>query len=173
MSPRQGAKLPPQWESGKCHLTIMNTTKTETKKDRIAARRAMHHTALETLRAPGCNTPGLVLWRRLCRVEKLAHDAATAQCNGAHYGTQPFRPDWHPDGTEGTAANPTPWEVFSESIRDEVAAIFGGTLPAGFSYNQDCRGYALKLRPEKCTVPAGMVTDWGRNGILAAEITDF
>jgi hypothetical protein len=153
-------------------IYTMSTTKTE-KKDRTTARRAAHHAALETLRAPGCRTSGAAIWKRLRRIEDRAHDAATAQCNGAHYGTQPFRPDWHEDGSGGTAARPTSWEVFSESIRDEVAAIFGGTLPAGFAFNQDCRGYALKLRPEKCTVPVGMSTDWGGNGILAAEINDI
>jgi hypothetical protein len=147
--------------------------KTLERKDRITARRRAHHAALETLRAPGCETPGALIWKRLRRIEAKAHDAATAQCNGADYGTQPFRPDWHPDGTEGTADRPTPWETFSDTIRADVAAVFGGTLPQGFAFNQDCRGYALKLRPEKCTIPAGMVTDWGGNGELAAEITDI
>ena len=114
-----------------------------------------------------------MLWKRLRRIEARAHDAATAQCNGETYGSQPFRPDWHEDGTEGTAARPTPWEVFSDGIRAEVAAAFGGILPAGFFLNQDCRGYALKLRPEKCTVPLGMFTDWGHHGILAAGINDI
>ena len=125
------------------------------------------------LRAPGCETPGALLWKRLRRIEARAHDAATAQCNGAAYGSQPFRPDWHEDGAEGTAANPTPWDVFDNEIRAEIAAVFGGILPAGFFLNQDCRGYALKLHPERCTVPPGMSTDWGRNGILAADISDI
>jgi hypothetical protein len=147
--------------------------KTLEKKTRITARRAAHHAALETLRAPGCKTSGALIWKRLRRIEARAHDAATAQLNGEAYGTQPFRPDWHEDGTEGTAARPTPWEAYETAIRAEVAAVFGGILPQGFFLNQDCRGYALKLRPEKCTVPPGMSTDWGRNGILAAEIDDI
>ena len=147
--------------------------KTLERKERITARRAAHHAALETLRAPGCKTPGALLWKSLLRIEARAYDAATAQCNGAAYGSQPFRPDWHEDGTEGTAARPTPWEAYEAATRAEVAAVFGGILPAGFFLNQDCRGYALKLHPEKCTVPAGMCTDWGRNGILAAEINDI
>jgi hypothetical protein len=142
-------------------------------KNRIAALRAAHYAALETLRAPGCETPGSLLWKRLRRIESRAHDAATAQCNGTAYGTQPFRPDWHPDGTDGTEGTPTPWEMFEDEIRAEVSAIFGGVVPQGFCYNQDCRGYSLKLRPEKCAVPAGMSTDWGRNGILAADISDI
>jgi hypothetical protein len=140
------------------------------KKTRLNARRAAHHAALETLRAPGCETPGALLWKRLRRIEARAHDAATAQCNGEPYGSQPFRPDRHEDGAEGT---PTPWEAYEAATRAEVAAVFGGILPQGFFLNLDCRGYALKLHPEKSTVPAGMSTDWGRNGILAADISDI
>ena len=147
--------------------------KTLERKNIITARRATHCAALETLRAPGCETPGALLWKRLRRIEARAHDAATAQCDGAAYGSQPFRPDWHEDGAEGTDANPTPWDVFDNEIRSEIAAVFGGILPAGFFLNQDCRGYALKLRPERCTVPPGMSTDWGHNGILAADISDI
>lgn len=149
--------------------------KTLEKKTRIQSRRAAHHAALETLRAPNCETPGAVIWQRLRRIESRAHDAATAQCNGAAYGSQPFRPDWHPDGSEGTDATAklTPWEVFAVSIRAEVAAVFGGVLPDGFVFNQDARGYALKLCPEKCAVPDGMCTDWGRFGILAVDINDI
>ena len=147
--------------------------KTLEKKTRIKSRRVAHHAALETLRAPGCETPGALIWKRLRRIEARAHDAATAQCNGAVYGSQPFRPDWHADGTEGSEANPTPWGVFDDSIRAEVAAVFGGIIPQGFDFNHDARGYALKLRPEKCAVPDGMVTDLGRNGILAAAIDDI
>lgn len=128
--------------------------------------RAAHHAALETLRAPGCKASGLAIWRKLRRIERKAHDAATAQCNAAAFNGQPFRPDYLADGSEGTPENPTPWEVFSDSIRAEVAAAFGGTLPQGFRFNQDPRGYALKIEP----APAGMWTDWGRSGILAAEI---
>ena len=143
------------------------------KKTHIHARRAAHHAALETLRAPGCETSGALIWKRLRRIEARAHDAATAQCNGAAYGSQPFRPDWHEDGTEGAEGTPTPWVAYETATRAEVAAVFGGILPAGFFLNQDARGYALKLRPDKCTVPPGMHTDWGRNGILAAEIDDI
>ena len=146
--------------------------KTLEKKTRVNARRAAHHAALETLRAPGCETPGALIWKHLCRIEARAHDAATAQCNGEAYGSQPFRPDWHEDGTEGTAARPTEWERYSDTIRAEVAAVFGGIPPQGFFLNQDCRGYALKLHPEKCSVPPGLHTDWNHNGILAAEIDD-
>jgi hypothetical protein len=109
------------------------------------------------------------LYRKLRRIEALANRAATAQCNGEAYQGQPFRPDWHADGSEGTEENPTQWEVFSDSIRAKVAKVFGGKLPAGFRFNQDPRGYALKLDNEKVKLPQGMYTDWGGYGILAPD----
>lgn len=127
----------------------------------IDSRRKSHNAALSRLHA----TPltgydgydeteqheerGLKMWRKLRRIEAVAHDAAKAQCNG------------------GT------WDNFVDSIRCQVAAVFGGfEPPQGFFFNGDPRCYSLKLDPEKCTVPQGMVTDWGRNGILAAEIDE-
>jgi hypothetical protein len=127
--------------------------------------RAMHHSALATL-ASKPNANGMAIWRKLHRLELEAHDAATAQCNGAAYGSQPFRPDYGQDGEE---CDGSPWELYAETVRARVAAIFG-KLPDGFSYNQDARGYALKIRPERAKVPEGMQTDWGGNGLLAAEI---
>lgn len=124
--------------------------------------RARHHAALETLRAPGCETSGLALWRKLRRIEARAHDATTAQCNGTAYGTQPFRSDEEMD-------------EFSDAIRQEVTKAFGGALPEGFTLNHDPRGYALKLRGPEAgrpapPIPAGLEKDWGGNGLLAAEI---
>ncbi len=134
------------------------------------AARARHHAALVTLYTGKAPAPsGLSLWRKLRRLEAEAHDAATAQCNGAAYGSQPFRPDHHPDGSDGTEANPTPWEIYAETVRARVAKILG-TVPPGFRFNQDARGYALKIDPDKGQVPEGLWTDWGRNGILAAVI---
>lgn len=132
--------------------------------------RNRHHTALASL----ANKPaseGLSIWRKLRRIETLAHNAATAQCNAAPYGGQPFRPDWHKDGSEGTEENPTQYEVFCDSIRSEVAKVFGGELPKGFKFNQDPRGYALKIDKDRGgIIPQGMETDWGGYGILAPEL---
>jgi hypothetical protein len=141
----------------------MKTTTTTT------AARLRHHAALASLYKGKRPVQGLSLWRKLRRLEAEAHSAATAQCNGAAYKTQPFRPDWHPDGSEGTEENPTPWEIYAETIRARVAAIFG-EMPQGFQFNLDARGYALKLDPDRGLIPDGMRTDWGGNGILAAEI---
>lgn len=105
---------------------------------------------------------GLKMWRKLRRIEAVAHDATTAQCNGEAYNGQPFRDEIQ-------------WQEFKGAIAARVASVFGFTHlhpPKGFFLNSDPRGYALKLDPEKCTVPDGMQTDWGGNGILAAEIDE-
>lgn len=113
---------------------------------------------------------GLKMWRKLRRIEAVAHDAATAQCNGAAYNGQPYRPDY--DTATGKEDGITAWGVFCEHVRAEVSAIFGGTLPTGFRYNQDPRGYSLLLNCEKTTIPSGLVANWGGDGCLAAEIND-
>lgn len=102
------------------------------------------------------------MWRKLRRIEAMAHDATTAQCNGESYGSQPYRED---DETGNS-----PLDVFFDGIRADVANVFGGTLPVGFRINHDPRGYALKLDSEKTKIPHGLTTDWGGYGILAAEI---
>jgi len=146
--------------------------KTTTRKDTIAAERARHHAALARLgETCGMKQPvdGLKLWRALRKIERDASNAATAQCNGAAYGGQPFRQDDEdaPGGSE--------WDTFCAGILARVSRAFGGKPPEGFRFNQDPRGYALKIRgPEAgkpgAFIPAGMVTDWGGNGILATEI---
>lgn len=139
---------------------------------RIDNQRKAHHRALASLHAaPMWNDPeklGLAMWRKLRRIEAVAHDATTAQCNGAAYNGQPFRPDY--DVETGDEADVTTWSQFKDSICADVAKVFGGKLPEGFFINGDARGAALKLDPDKCTVPEGMVTDWGKNGLLAAVI---
>ena len=104
------------------------------------------------------------MWRKLRRIEAMAHDATTAQCNGESYGSQPYRED---DETGNS-----PLDVFFDGIRADVANVFGGTLPTGFYINHDPRGYALLLSSEKVTIPQGMQTNWGSDGILAADIRD-
>jgi len=145
-------------------------------KTRNTPARLRHLAALETLWSgpPEQNPGGLALWKRLRRIECRANRAAVAQCNGAPFEGQPFRPYWLPDGPEGTADFPTPWERFSATIPRAVAAVLGGTLPSGFMFNTDPRGYSLKIRgPEAgrpgAFIPPGLVTDWGGNGILAPE----
>jgi len=127
------------------HIKPMKTTD---KKEWIAARRRGHHAALETLRAPGVTTPGLVLWRKLAAVERRAYAYSLALCCDAE--------------------NPPP-EDWRDQIAAEVASIFGH-VPPGLRVNGDARGHALKLDCDHATVPDGMERDWGGNGILAAEI---
>ena len=149
-------------------------SKLEIKAARLLAldsRRKAHNAALSKLHASPLKAGesheerGLKMWRKLRHIEKKAHDAATAQCNG-----EVFR--LNAGEVWNFQANENAWYNFSGSISRLAAVIFGGTLPDGFFVNGDCRGYSLKLDPEKCTVPQGMETDWGRYGILAAEINE-
>lgn len=130
-------------------------------RDRIA-----HHRALETLRSPECSKSGIQLWRKLCELERLAHAASTASCNGERiqlvwplFGIREY--DFNRDENA--------WDNLCSVATSCVRNVFG-CVPEGFFVNGDARGYALKLDPEKTTIPQGMHTDWGRNGILAARI---
>lgn len=130
--------------------------------------RALHHRALETLRAEHCQLSGLELWRKLVQVERLAHNGAEAACNGER-----IRIVWPLFGPReyDFCNDENATEALSSVVTDCVRNIFG-RVPDGFFVNLDPRGYALKLDPDKTTIPAGMHTDWGRNGILAAEINE-
>ncbi len=122
----------------------------------IERERLAHHAALLSLYNGEKPTTGLNLWRQLCRVERLASDAATAQCNGTDYNGQPFREEKE-------------WDEFDFFIHAKVRKIMGGNV-VGFFFNKDPRGYALKIDPDNGRIPAGMHQDWGKNGILAAQI---
>ncbi len=135
----------------------------------LDTRRKAHHRALSSLRdtlLPSLEAHeqrGLKMWRKLRRIEAVAHDATTAQCNGERYGSQPYRED--------DESGNSPLDIFFDGIEADVAKVFGGKLPEGFRINHDPRGFALKLDSDRTTVPEGMQTDWGGDGILAAEIT--
>lgn len=112
----------------------------------------------------------------LLKLEREAHDSATAQCNGEAYNGQPFRPSWNEEGEESDS---TPWEDYKRSVSERVALALGHSHkhpPAGFFFNSDARGYALKI---DCDSPDGAAliwscklhTDWGGYGILSPEIT--
>lgn len=133
--------------------------KTTTKKDRIAARRARHHSALETLwrGKPSENPGGFALWRRLRKIERKASAAFTAQCNGETFAGQPYRSEDELD-------------AFRCRIVAEVSKAFGGHPPAGLYLNSDPRGYAIQLDCDKTRIPEGLIRNWGGNGCLAAEI---
>ena len=139
----------------------MNATAIRTNKaERLAAinaERARHHQALELLAAPGKNVNGLTIYRALRRLERVARQHSTAYCNGDRIGAYNYRQD----GYEA-------FELFEEAeVLPALRRIFG-QVPAGFFLNGDARGSALKIHAEH--VPQGMATDWGRDGMLAAEI---
>jgi hypothetical protein len=132
-----------------------NAVTRQREKDERAAwvqrRRENHHRALETLaQTVDCETPGLVLWRQLRRIENPLHYNAERYCNGDIDSEQ--------------------WEVIKNQYRNRLAKVFGGRVPTGVFINGDPRGHALKLDNEQMAIPAGMETDWGGYGILAAEI---
>lgn len=109
-------------------------------------------------------TRGLAMWRKLRALEQLAHRGAEAYCNGERLNLRP--------GTSfDFRADEDAWMQFCECVKGEAMKVFGGIAPPGFYVNHDPRGYALKLDPDKATVPAGMEKDWGGYGILAADIT--
>ena len=111
-----------------------------------------HFAALASLHANPTTVDGQSMWRKLRRLESEASAIAVHYCNG----------------TGGVTTGNI--EEKAAPIVEKVRAVFGGKLPAGFRVNYDARGYALKIDPERGTVPEGMQTDWGRNGLLAAEI---
>jgi hypothetical protein len=141
---------------------------TNDKKALLAERRARHHRALETLRAPSCELSGLQIWRKLSQIESIAHNCTEAACNGER-----VRVTWPVTGLVeyDFRNNPEDIEHVESRVRDCVRSIFG-QVPDGFFLNQDARGSALKLDSDKVTIPDGMQTDWGSDGILAAEITE-
>lgn len=98
----------------------------------------------------------------LFKLERDAHNAATAQCNGEDYQGQPYRTEEE-------------WNRFRWDIADRMKSILGA-LPRGFFINGDPRGHALKIDAEnpkgKALIEAVKLhTDWGNDGILSPEIT--
>ena len=124
--------------------------KTAEHKEWIERRRKAHHWALSTL-VDG-KIDGLVLWRRLRKIEIVMHKANEMYCNG----------DFDMEA----------WEAAKAYAQSAIKRAFHGTIPEGFFINGDPRGCALKLDPDVRPIPEGMERDWGGNGILAAEIND-
>ncbi len=118
---------------------------------RIAPRREAHFKALEDLAGQvGCQQDGELLWRLLGRLEKRVYACCLKYTNEGYYGIDR-------------------WEMDKANAKKELAAIFGGKIPAGIFINGDPRGHILKLDSETVKIPEGMQTDWGQDGILAAE----
>ncbi len=138
----------------------------KTQSSQVNVWRVAHHRALEKLRAENCALSGLQIWRKLVDLERLAHAAAEASCNGENIRLvwPLFGPRDYDFSTDEKA-----WDNLCSVATDCVRNVFG-CVPAGFIVNGDARGYALKIDGDSGAVPAGMHTDWGRNGILAAQI---
>lgn len=86
--------------------------------------------------------------RALKALERKAHKWAEQSCNG---GVS--------ERTETRRNN---------IVQKEIVDILG-ERPAGFFYNGDPRGYALKIDPEHGSTD-GFVTDWGGYGILSRPL---
>lgn len=133
-------------------------TKNKETAERLERARSRHWAALETLaQQVGCKTQGLTLWRKLRRLENKVYACCERYSNEGSYGI-------------------ARWESDKESAKHELKEIFGGKIPTGVYINSDPRGSMLKLDAGDATkpgvkIPDGMVTDWGGDGILAAEIT--
>jgi hypothetical protein len=111
-----------------------------------------HHAALETLaQSVGCKASGFQLWRKLRRLEQAVSYACLEYSNDSSFGIER-------------------WEKVKADAKEELAEIFGGTIPKGVFINGDPRGHALKLDNDEVVIPPGMEKDWGGNGILAATI---
>ena len=139
------------------------------KRERHAAALLAHYATCERLaRCLGVTDPdGKKISVALLKLERDASNAACAQCNGEAVNGQPFRTD-------------EAWEDFKRSIAERVAMVFGRSpraehAPAGFFFNSDPRGYALKIdneNPEGLALirAVGLHTDFGGYGILSPEI---
>lgn len=137
------------------------------KRERKAQQLLEHYATCERLAEYlGVENPdGKKLSVSLLKIEREAHNAATAQCNGEAYGGQPFRNEDH-------------WDAFKSGITAQVERAISRkravSLP-GFFVNGDPCGYALKIDNES---PEGnaligavrLHTDWGGYGILSPDI---
>ncbi len=139
-------------------------------RERRAAQLLAHYETCERLAAyVGKRMDGRKISVALCKIERDASNAATAQCNAESYNGQPFRKEEQ-------------WEEFKRSIAERVAMVFGRSprpehAPPGFFLNTDPRGYALKIdneKPEGAALIAAVKlhTDWGGYGILSPEIDE-
>lgn len=144
------------------------------KRERRAAQLLAHYATCERLAAacglPAAKIDGKKISVALWKLEREVHDATTARCNGAAFGSMPFLDDCGLDGEESESS---PWRVYMAFVAQRLAGILGG-LPDGFFINGDARGYALKIDDEdgaELIAATRMHTDCGRFGILSPEIT--
>jgi hypothetical protein len=139
-------------------------TDTETKAQRRQRQLDAHYSKCEALaRKLGATNPnGKKISNALLKLERQAHNAATAQCNGETYNGEPYRDDDH-------------WAEFTTCMRIAVSGIFGARSIPGLFVNADARGYALKIdndneQGKSLIDELRLHTDWGGYGILSPEI---
>jgi len=112
---------------------------------------------------------GKRLSNKLRKLEALATIETTAQLNGYYH--EPAPADYKNGNFEKMRLKCTDEGEYPESeanldkVRAEVLKLFKGSLN-GFFINYDARGYALKIKADKC--PLGQ--DWGGYYILSPEI---
>jgi hypothetical protein len=112
---------------------------------------------------------GKKLSNKLKKLENLAIIETTAQLNG--YYQEPTAQDYKNGNFEKMRLQCTEEGEYPESeikldkVRAEVQKLFKNKLN-GFFINYDARGYALKIKADKC--PLGQ--DWGGYYILSPEI---
>jgi hypothetical protein len=146
---------------------MKTTLQKQTDRETVQRLRLAHHRALETLRAEHCQLSGLQIWRRLSNIERLANAGACAYCNGENIRL--VWPLFGPRNYDFAVDSSKAWEQLANVATDCVRNVLG-TVPAGFFCNSDARGHTLKIDAEKTTIPTGLQTDWGSDGILAATI---
>src|ERR1043166_5436387 len=140
------------------------------KRERRAQQLLAHYERCEALarRMGHSNPDGKRISVALLNLERDAHNAATAQCNGEACGGQPYR-------------NDDQWETFTRLIKARVGLLLTGGIgredgAPGLFVNADARGYALKIDNEQLESKALIESlrlhcDWGGYGILSPEIT--
>lgn len=158
------------------------TERRPTKRELFDQQLASHYAALERLASAlgGHNPSGKKLSLALYRLEKAAHAASLARCNGESMSL------WLPGAREARELRfrsdqcEADWDWLVNEIKERVTKLFG-KLPPGFFVNGDPRGYALKLDPDAPQIDglpsarsliesARLHRDWGGYGILSPEI---
>lgn len=86
----------------------------------------------------------------LVKIERKVRNAATRLCNDYTYSQERF-------------------DSVKDRAREQVASLFGGSLPNGFYLNCDPRGSALRLDCEVTEIPQGLFKNFGGDGVLAPE----
>ena len=107
------------------------------------------------------------LCKKLNRIEKKAHHAATCLCNTNTLHLMELNKYTGYDVKQVTEAEQ---DKFFEGIKKQVVKILGKEAEKHFFINYDPRGYALKLKSEFCEGKK-IYKDFGGFGIIAPDFT--